>query len=131
MVCRTRIKPVIVWEKWGYPILRCNRCGVGWTCVGNEFNATSIYNREYFEGGRRDGYADYLQSESVLRTEFRHALDQLRRHGADVGRLLEVGCAYGFFLCEAQKYFQCSGIEISKDATEFCAPVDWMYAVEP
>ena len=120
VVCQTRTEPVVVWEKWGYPILRCDRCGVGWTYVGNEFDATSLYNRSYFEGGQKDGYADYLRSESVLRIEFRRALAQLRRHGTKGGRLLEVGCAYGFFLLEAQRYFECSGIEISDDATKFC-----------
>lgn len=35
--------------------------------------------------------------------------------------LLEVGCAYGFFLLEAQQHFECFGIEISETAAESCA----------
>jgi 2-polyprenyl-3-methyl-5-hydroxy-6-metoxy-1,4-benzoquinol methylase len=52
--------------------------------------------------------------------EFRRALSHLRRYGPKEGRLLEVGCAYGFFLLEAQRYFQCTGIEVSEAATNFC-----------
>jgi SAM-dependent methyltransferase len=32
------------------------------------------------------------------------------------GRLLELGCAYGFFLKEAQPYFDVTGIELAEDA---------------
>ncbi|MCS7010644.1 MAG: class I SAM-dependent methyltransferase [Anaerolineales bacterium] len=34
------------------------------------------------------------------------------------GRLLDVGCAYGLFLLEAQRYFVCSGSDISHHALE-------------
>jgi len=36
------------------------------------------------------------------------------------GRLLDVGCAYGFFLHEAKRFFDVSGIELAKDAAEHC-----------
>jgi SAM-dependent methyltransferase len=36
------------------------------------------------------------------------------------GRLLELGCAYGFFLSEAQRTFEAQGIEISTDAVAYC-----------
>jgi SAM-dependent methyltransferase len=36
------------------------------------------------------------------------------------GRLLDVGCAYGFFLQEARRFFDVCGIELAEDAAEAC-----------
>src|SRR5262249_5895315 len=36
------------------------------------------------------------------------------------GKLLEIGCAYGFFLLEAREYFDVHGIEISVEAAAHC-----------
>ena len=115
----------VVYRKWGYPILKCRACGLGSTLVSSDFEPFYQYNRDYFHGssGYADGsggYADYSGSERVLRAEFRRSLSALRRHGCEAGRLLEIGCAYGFFLSEAQGYFDCHGIEIAKDAVDFC-----------
>src|SRR5262249_49965052 len=59
---------------------------------------------------------DYLASEAVLRREFRSSIEKLRRHVPERGRLLEVGCAYGFLLAEASPYFDCVGVEVSAPA---------------
>ena len=55
---------------------------------------------EYFEGGGT-GYGNYGAQEATLRSTFRGLLRGMRRLGLTGGRLLEVGCAYGFFLDEA------------------------------
>jgi SAM-dependent methyltransferase len=34
--------------------------------------------------------------------------------------LLEIGCAYGFFLQEARRHFDVSGIELAEDAAAYC-----------
>ena len=85
-----------------------------------DFSTAGIYTEEYFQGGQSDGYADYLGSEAVLRAEFRTVLEDLRRAGANRGKLLELGCAYGFFLDEARSYFDVHGIEVSDTAARFC-----------
>jgi SAM-dependent methyltransferase len=36
------------------------------------------------------------------------------------GRLLEIGCAYGFFLEEARRFYDVAGIEIADAAVAFC-----------
>ncbi|MGN6747072.1 MAG: class I SAM-dependent methyltransferase [Xanthobacteraceae bacterium] len=83
------------------------------------FDARTYYTEDYFSGARRDGYADYRGSEQVLRREFARTVDYVRdfRRG---GRLLEIGCAYGFFLEEARRFYDVGGIEIADGAVAFC-----------
>jgi len=54
----------------------------------------------------------------VLRREFANTVDFIRKYRAS-GRLLDVGCAYGFFLQEARPYFDVAGIEIAEEAATF------------
>ena len=107
------------YEKAGYLIMACSRCGLGSTRVGPEFDPAKIYDDGYFSGGQTDGYADYLGSEPVLRREFRRVLKDLRRCGSKGGKLLELGCAYGFFLCEARADYDCVGVEMAPSAVAF------------
>ena len=110
----------MVFIRDAFPILRCVSCGVGMTQLPENFSAGGIYTEAYFQGGQADGYSDYVGSESVLRGEFRAAVQYLRQTGCSSGRLLELGCAYGFFLAEANAYFEVQGIEMSESAVHFC-----------
>lgn len=68
----------------------------------------AAYREEtYFEGGAGPGYSSYLAQEPTLRRTFRRLLRAMHRRGMTGagGRLLEIGCAYGFFLDEARPYF--------------------------
>jgi SAM-dependent methyltransferase len=99
-------------------ILRCRGCGLG-RAEAQAFNPASYYTSDYFSGRRSDGYANYLGSELALRREFALTVKFIRkwRNG---GRLLEVGCAYGYFLQEAKPYFDVFGIELAADAAIHC-----------
>ncbi len=119
-VCGVATSHHQLYVKCGYPILRCGECGLGSTEVTEDFNPALVYDESYFQGGHSDGYADYIGSEQVLRREFRHTLERLQQYSPKTGGLLEVGCAYGFFLQEAQRYYQCTGLEISTAAADFC-----------
>jgi hypothetical protein len=81
----------------GCVIYRCEACGLGSTALPPQLNVLDIYDESYFFGGQSDGYGDYLSSEVVLRREFKSSIARLRQHAVAGGRLLEVGCAYGFF----------------------------------
>jgi SAM-dependent methyltransferase len=118
-VCARATSHSFQYEKAGFEIWRCDACGVGWTEVGDNFEAADIYSADYFEGGRSDGYADYGKTENVLRREFRAVLKQLGRVRPLAGKLVEIGSAYGYFLLEAQKYFEARGIEVSAAAVEY------------
>ncbi len=90
------------------------------TQLPEDFSPAAIYTEAYFQGGRVDGYSDYIGSEDVLRGEFRAALRDLRKAGCSSGKLLELGCAYGFFLAEAKVCFDVQGIEMGESAVRFC-----------
>lgn len=102
----------------GFAIVACE-CGLARTVLPPGFDPASIYTSDYFQGGQSDGYADYEGSAAELRGEFRRTLEALTRH-VDGGRLLELGCAYGFFLDEARARFEVSGVEISDHARAAC-----------
>jgi SAM-dependent methyltransferase len=107
-----------LYAKQGCDILRCEACGLGRTEAA-AFDAAAYYTDDYFSGGRADGYADYAASELVLRREFARDVDFIRRF-CPSGRLLEIGCAYGFFLEEAKRHFDVAGIEIADAAAADC-----------
>ncbi len=99
-------------------VLACSACGVGRADITN-FDPAAYYTDAYFEGRQADGYANYAGSEAVLRREFKATVEHLSRF-VPRGRLLEIGCAYGFFLLEARHRFHVSGIDIAESAVRFC-----------
>ena len=103
-----------LYSKNGCDIQRCETCGLGRTETAN-FDPESYYTGGYFSGEHSDGYQDYVGEESVLRREFARTVSFIRRFRPG-GRLVELGCAYGFFLQEAKPYFDVAGIELAADA---------------
>lgn len=92
-------------------MFRCSSCGLGLSTLAAP---NELYEAPYFEGGE---YVDYLAEEPALRTNFRRWLRWLRRWQAS-GRLLEIGCAYGYFLDVAREPYDVHGVEISRHAAE-------------
>ena len=89
-----------------FAVARCRRCRLWYLhprlaepAMHAQYEADS-----YFEGGAA-GYSSYQAQERTLRPTFRRFLAELDRRGMTGGRLLEVGCAYGFFLDEARSRF--------------------------
>ena len=102
----------------GCSVFQCEECGLGRSEAAH-FDPAAYYTKEYFSGQHADGYGDYRGSEPVLRREFARTVAVIQRHRAG-GRLLELGCAYGFFLEEAKRCFDVAGIELAADAAEHC-----------
>ena len=100
----------------GCDILQCGHCGLGRTETSG-FDPAAYYTEDYFSGGHADGYSDYLGAEPVLRREFARSVEFIRSY-RDGGKLLELGCAYGFFLQEAARHFDVTGIELAADAAD-------------
>lgn len=107
-------------SKGAFQIYRCETCGLGRTLLSSNFDSAAYYDESYFQGGVADGYADYQGSADALRLEFRHIIRDLLPL-CKGGRLLEFGCAYGFFLDEAAPHFgSVHGVEYSDAAARSC-----------
>ncbi len=119
--------------------MRCPECGLWYLSPRlNEAAMVAAYREaSYFEGGDGPGYSSYLAQESTLRRTFRRLLREMQRLGMTGGsgagdksgagkaggRLLEIGCAYGFFLDEAKPYFaHRAGTEFSEAGAALARP---------
>jgi len=83
-------------------LARCARCGfVTWP---GELTVSpgELYDERYFS---EIDYPDYLGNEPALRRSMARHLAQISHFWTSRGRLLEIGCAYGFFLDEARRDF--------------------------
>ena len=118
-----------LYTKNGCDILQCEACGLG-RAETSGFDPAAYYTGDYFTGQHADGYADYRGAEPVLRREFARMVAFIRglRPG---GKLLELGCAYGFFLQEAKPYYEVAGVELAEEAAAHCrrAGLDVMVGV--
>ena len=117
--CNQISNSIYLYHKMGMPIIQCPNCGLGKACP-DEFNPETYYDASYFNGNRPDGYSDYLGARYVLQNHFRQELELLKKLGAGRGELLELGCAYGYFLELAQHHYKVNGLEICEDAVAVC-----------
>lgn len=111
--------PRELWRICGFHIVRCPRCGllyVGEDPASIDFGA--LYDERYYTGGHEGAFSDYLGQAAARRAAARRRLWSLRRLKRS-GRLLDVGCAAGFFLAEAARYYEVQGVEPSVFAARF------------
>lgn len=99
--------------KLSRPVISCAACGLVYTSpVGGRHDYTESYYRQGV-------YADYLSDRKAIRRNARRALEELERL-APGRRLLDVGCAAGFFLEAARdKGWEVRGLEISEYASKY------------
>lgn len=107
----------LLWNKDGWPIVRCRRCGlafVGRAIPDDELIA--LYDEGYYEDPQAQGYDGYSAAEDHKRAHNRTLLDEIERLRPP-GDILEIGCAYGYFLDEARRRgWRVMGIEPSVHA---------------
>jgi len=104
-----------------YPgLLKCVGCGHVFADVCLTEDAISkLYGRAYFFG---DEYIDYIGDKKILQKNFALRFHVLKTFlSPDQHKhLLEVGCAYGFFLDIARDQFETvQGIDINEDAITY------------
>lgn len=118
-LCGTQLGPKLraTWEKDGFDIIRCWSCGLVFRRdLPAPADVVTIYRDGYFlreSDGDAQGYADYLRDEPEHRLTARKRLDRIQRT-IRTGRLLDVGCAAGFFVDEAvRRGWDARGIDVS------------------
>jgi 2-polyprenyl-3-methyl-5-hydroxy-6-metoxy-1,4-benzoquinol methylase len=102
-------------------LVRCTQCEL--VFVGERPDAQALealYTQSYFANADsgKVGYTNYLKDEPNIRKTFDRRLRWLERH-IQPGKLLDVGCALGFFLDEAHKRgWEVSGLDVSQYAVD-------------
>lgn len=102
-----------------FNVVRCSACGLVFVnprLVASElrriYNAPDYYDR---------GYPDYKTKKMFIRWEAYPLLRNIRQFlGKPGGRILDVGCSFGFFMDVArQTGYEVQGIEVSEQASAF------------
>jgi len=100
----------------GYPIARCRSCTLVQVDVDLERRELEqIYDEGYFTS---EVFHDYIAEREVRVAAGAEATQTLARMVRD-GRLLDVGCAAGFFLEAASPVYDVTGVELSAFASEY------------
>jgi SAM-dependent methyltransferase len=101
----------------GFDLVECRACGclyVGQDPATIDFDA--LYGQDYYTGGHDTVFDDYVGQQAARRAQARRQRVAMRHFGPGIaksGRLLDVGCAAGFFLAEARAFYEVQGVELS------------------
>lgn len=104
--------------KAGYEIRQCDRCGlVQLVPAPSSETLHALYqDPAYFAGGGASGYSEYGSQEREYVRTFSEDVGRLARF-VPAGRVLDVGCGYGFFLkCALDAGYDAYGIDVSPAA---------------
>ncbi len=112
-------------------LLKCKTCGHVFADLSiSNSELRELYRKNYFFG---DEYIDYVADSNILRKNFRLRINSLSEfvNKETHKNLLEIGCAYGFFLDEVKNQFEkVKGIDISDDAINYANNVLKLDATE-
>lgn len=110
----------------GINIVKCKQCGLSYLnprLIEEEIR--NIYQKDYFSNdfSVEYGYDNYIKSHTEIANTSRRRLKFIEKY-IQKGSLLDIGCATGVFLKEAQnRGWQVEGVEISKYAWEYATTV--------
>lgn len=78
-----------------------------------------LYGHDYFHG---EEYSNYINEKKALQMNFNYRIKELKKLSgiSKMSKLLEIGCAYGYFLELIRNDFdRVCGIDVSKDAVDY------------
>jgi len=106
------------------PLIRqCRECGLIFHYPQpSENELKELYGEDYFisKHSAESGYDNYLRDEENISRTAAKRLAYIEKYQPDKGRLLEIGCATGFFLKTAlSRGWDCEGIEFSGFASAY------------
>jgi 2-polyprenyl-3-methyl-5-hydroxy-6-metoxy-1,4-benzoquinol methylase len=105
-----------LFEKAGWPVARCLSCALVYVDADLDRAALeALYDRDYYEG---DVFADYFGEREARIASGHHRVRSIARLNP-TGRLLDVGCAAGFFLVAASERYEVTGVEVSAFAARY------------
>ncbi|MBZ0291342.1 MAG: class I SAM-dependent methyltransferase [Anaerolineae bacterium] len=106
----------------GLGLVQCQQCGLVYVSPRPDAKELyALYGETYFHNNESGvvGYSNYIKDEGNIRKTSNRRLTLLERF-IQPGRLLDVGCAVGFFIDEAHKRgWQVEGLDVSSFAVEY------------
>lgn len=115
-------KPVYKFHKLGYSVYQCPDCNLLFLDFHKNYKSFihSYYQKGYFTGNNKiRAYANYKEDKPNILKNAHNILKKVKKIKPK-GLVLDVGCAMGFFMEEAENQgLQAYGIEISKYASSF------------
>ncbi len=127
-VCDEDFVSRLVFEghRQAYSIVRCRRCSLVY--VGEEVSDAllgELYSAGYYQGRDGSGFHDYSAEEAKYRPRFAGRIARMRgfvEEGRDDVRVLDVGCALGWFVSEAVRAgWAAEGVDKSEYCRSFAA----------
>ena len=102
-----------------FSVVRCTDCGLVYVTPRLTDGALidEVYDEGYWSSGaaKDRGYTDYRADEPLYLKTYRRRISVVRRHFEQPGRVLDVGCAAGFFLSVMQEEgWDVTGLEPSE-----------------
>lgn len=108
----------------GLRLVQCKQCNLVYVSPRPDPQELyALYGETYFNNEQSGvvGYTNYLKDETNIRKTFARRLKGLEQFVKN-GKLLDVGCAAGFFLDEAHKRgWQVQGLDVSSFAVDYAA----------
>ena len=120
-LCASNVKAKAYLDFYPYGVVRCKSCNLYYLSPRlTEETMLNLYSKNNYFEGEGNGYQDYLQQEKSLRATFRQLLINLSDRKLTGGRLLEIGCGYGYLLDESRNFFKYRvGTDFSATALEY------------
>jgi 2-polyprenyl-3-methyl-5-hydroxy-6-metoxy-1,4-benzoquinol methylase len=103
-----------------HDILDCISCSQRFTMVNEDSvnHLSKIYSDAYFFEGK-DGYPNYLEEKEIITNHGIRYAQLMQKYNCS-GKILDVGCAAGFFLKGFQMNgWECSGLEPNSTMAEY------------
>jgi 2-polyprenyl-3-methyl-5-hydroxy-6-metoxy-1,4-benzoquinol methylase len=126
-VCNSDKGGSVIYKFDEYSIIKCGRCStMHLDPIPDEESLNLIYNTKYYKDDEEEhGYKDYRKDENLIRKTYHKRFEFIKSHIPDKCKdldILEIGCALGFGLNEAEKIFKSKiyGADISQEAVETC-----------
>ena len=110
----------------GFAVVGCEQCNFAWLTNNSNFKKVKtgvVYEKEYFEGSRKDlGYGEYLNQKNWrIEKAFRLLKETKPFLTSKKTNFLDIGSGYGFFRkVLADSGYKHQGTEVSKYAIEIC-----------
>ncbi len=106
-----------------YRVVQCEDCGLVYVTPRRDAEGLrALYLVDYWRSASAKdfGYTDYLRDEPLYLRTYRRRFPVVRRRFERPGRVLDVGCAAGFFLAVAKEHgWKCTGVEPSPVMARF------------